>query len=123
MFALPWQALLVIGFGTLVLSFSVHLTRSVARTSRELALRLDEVQALTAESIEQERWKAQEETERRVLEAENRRKTDELEEARRLQLAMLPRELPEVEGLDIAAVELWGAGSTSVFGPSVATNR
>jgi len=98
----PWQALLVIGFGTLVLSFSVHLTRSVARTNRELALRFDEVEALTAESIEQERWKAQEETERRVLEAENRRKTGELEEARRLQLAMLPRQLPVVEGLDIA---------------------
>ncbi|MCP3962371.1 MAG: SpoIIE family protein phosphatase [bacterium] len=100
--AVPWQALLAVGFGTLALSFSVHLTRGVARTNRELALRLDEVEALTARSIEQERWKAQEETERRVLEAEDRRKTAELEEARRLQLAMLPRELPEVEGLDFA---------------------
>ncbi len=100
--AMPWQALLAVGFGTLALSFSVHLSRGVARTNRELALRLDEVEALTARSIEQERWKAQEEAERRVLEAEDRRKTAELEEARRLQLAMLPQQFPDLEGLDVA---------------------
>lgn len=37
----------------------------------------------------------------RLLEAENKRKTDELEEARQLQLSMLPKELPKLPHLDI----------------------
>lgn len=39
----------------------------------------------------------------RVHEAENERKTRELTQARELQLSMLPREMPRVAGLDIAA--------------------
>ncbi len=37
-----------------------------------------------------------------ILEAENERKTKELEEARELQLSMLPKELPQLAHLDIA---------------------
>jgi len=44
-----------------------------------------------------------EERERTILEAENARKTRELEEARRLQLSMLPRDLPRCDRLLIAA--------------------
>ena len=40
--------------------------------------------------------------ERRVLQGENERKTKELEEARELQLSMLPKELPQLPNLDIA---------------------
>jgi len=43
------------------------------------------------------------EAEKRALEIENERKTKELEEARQLQLSMLPKELPEVPDLEIAA--------------------
>jgi hypothetical protein len=39
----------------------------------------------------------------RVHEAENARKTEELAQARELQLSMLPKEMPRVSGLDIAA--------------------
>ncbi len=39
----------------------------------------------------------------RVVEAENERKTRELAQARELQLSMLPRALPSVRGLDLAA--------------------
>jgi serine phosphatase RsbU (regulator of sigma subunit)/ligand-binding sensor domain-containing protein len=42
------------------------------------------------------------EAERKMLEAENVRKTQELEEARNLQLSMLPKELPQLPNLDIA---------------------
>ncbi len=38
----------------------------------------------------------------RLLEAENRRKTEELEEARQLQLSMLPKKVPQIPHLDIA---------------------
>lgn len=43
------------------------------------------------------------EAEKRALEIENERKTKELEEARQLQLSMLPKKLPELPGFEIAA--------------------
>jgi streptogramin lyase len=43
------------------------------------------------------------ETNRREQKAENERKTKELEEARQLQLSMLPKELPDLPDLEIAA--------------------
>ena len=43
------------------------------------------------------------EAEKRAIEIENERKTKELEEARELQLSMLPRELPKLPNLEIAA--------------------
>ena len=42
------------------------------------------------------------EAQSRVIQAENERKTKELEEARELQLSMLPNELPNIDNLDIA---------------------
>jgi hypothetical protein len=42
----------------------------------------------------------------RVIEVENDRKSHELKQARDLQLSMLPRELPRLPGLDIAAITL-----------------
>jgi serine phosphatase RsbU (regulator of sigma subunit) len=42
------------------------------------------------------------ETQARAIQAENDRKTHELEEARKLQLSMLPKELPDIPGLQIA---------------------
>jgi len=56
-----------------------------------------------AEKMESQRKVVQEmEIERRLLEADNERKTKELEEARALQLSMLPKELPVLPNLDIA---------------------
>jgi ligand-binding sensor domain-containing protein/serine phosphatase RsbU (regulator of sigma subunit) len=43
------------------------------------------------------------EAEKRAIEIENERKTKELEEARELQLSMLPKELPKLPNLEIAA--------------------
>jgi serine phosphatase RsbU (regulator of sigma subunit) len=43
------------------------------------------------------------EAEKRALEIENERKTEELEQARQLQLSMLPKELPTLPDLEIAA--------------------
>ena len=39
---------------------------------------------------------------KRILQLENKRKTEELEEARKLQLSMLPRDVPQLPNLDIA---------------------
>ena len=92
----------LVGLGSLALCFSVYLTRRMARTNRELEAKLAEVESLTQKTIEQERWAAREEAERLVLEADNDRKTAELEEARQLQLAMLPKEIPRLRDFEIA---------------------
>jgi serine phosphatase RsbU (regulator of sigma subunit) len=49
-----------------------------------------------------ERRRKEEEIERRLLEAENERRKRELDEARDFQLSLLPRELPRIDGLDLA---------------------
>ena len=52
--------------------------------------------------LEQERHRRQQAIDRRLLEAENERQTEELEEARRFQLSLLPAALPEHPDLEIA---------------------
>ena len=74
-------------FGTLIMllapffSMSVYLARNVSKTRRKLET---------------------EELERQLLEVENTRKTEELEEARELQMSMLPDAPPELPNLDVA---------------------
>jgi serine phosphatase RsbU (regulator of sigma subunit) len=99
---IPHALTATLGVGSLALSFSVYLTRRIASTNRELEARLQEIDDLTAKTIEQERQVAREEVDRRLLEADNQRKTTELERARQLQLAMLPKQVPELEGFRIA---------------------
>ena len=62
-------------------SMSVYLARNFSRTSRKL-----ETEAL----------------ERQLLEVENTRKTEELEEARELQMSMLPQAAPQLPNLEVA---------------------
>jgi serine phosphatase RsbU (regulator of sigma subunit) len=52
--------------------------------------------------IEEERRRRQKEIERQVLEADNARKTRELEEARQFQLSLLPKTLPEHATFELA---------------------
>jgi serine phosphatase RsbU (regulator of sigma subunit) len=87
----------------LLLLSSIHLARRVATTWRELARRVEEVTRLSAEKLEQERRAREEEVARTRLEAEYARKARELEEARELQVSMLPKEPPRLPGLEIAA--------------------
>ena len=85
------------------LAVSIYLARNFARTNRDLAARLTQVQELSAREIEHERTttelKLQHERER----AENERRAQELEEARVLQLSMLPKQVPQLARFDIAA--------------------
>ena len=62
-------------------SMSVYLARNYSRTSRKLEREM---------------------VERQVLEVENTRKTEELEEARKLQMSMLPQTAPQLPNLDVA---------------------
>ncbi len=88
--------ILVVGsFFSIPLAMSVFLSQKIASTNEELAQKLIEVQELTDKAIAKE-------VERKVLQADNERKTAELEDARKLQLSMLPQIMPTVQGLDIA---------------------
>jgi len=87
----------------LALAMSFSLVRGVAQTNAELEAKLVEVQALSSQVLEQEREAHAKELRSRLLEADNERKTGELEAARTLQLSMLPASLPGVPGLDIGA--------------------
>ena len=96
------------GLLMLLISVSVYLAMGVAQTERDLEARLAEVERLSAENLEQEREKQRIETERQLLEADNRRKTEELEAARQLQLSMLPAEPPDHPHVDVA-FRMWTA--------------
>ncbi|NEP85241.1 MAG: response regulator, partial [Okeania sp. SIO3B3] len=56
-------------------------------------------------SLEKKRLRDRQAAYLQQLDLENQRKSDELEQARRTQLAMLPKEPPKVPFLDIAAVQ------------------
>ena len=75
---------------------SVFLARNFASTNRDLKTQLLQVETLSQQKIEHERASAE-------LRAENERRIKELEEARQLQLSMLPTKLPKIAGLEIAA--------------------
>lgn len=80
-FKINWELGLIILFLAPFFSMSVYLARNVSRTRRKLET---------------------EELERQLLEVENTRKTEELEEARELQMSMLPDAQPELPNLDVA---------------------
>jgi serine phosphatase RsbU (regulator of sigma subunit) len=105
---IPFASMVVL-IGTM----SLYLSREFARTNRELRKQLVEVARLSEEKLQQERRAQKEETERKLLEAEYRRKSEELEEARALQMSMLPREIPLHDRLEIAA---WIATASEVGG-------
>ncbi|HPG38385.1 MAG TPA: SpoIIE family protein phosphatase [bacterium] len=100
----PGNVEVVYVYGILILgiSVSVSLSLNFAGTHKKLQQQLDQVKRLSQKAIEQERHARDEEIARRLLEADNARKTKELEEARRLQLSMLPKTLPQLPNLDIA---------------------
>ena len=87
--------LFFIGLVSLPMTMSIYLARSIATTSKNLQKQLITVKELSQKELEQ-KLRAQK------AEAENERKTKELEEARQLQLSMLPKELPVIPNLDIA---------------------
>ena len=89
-FPRPFYAMLV-----LMVSMSFFLARNVARINRNLEKQLEQVKTLSEKTLRQE-------LERAELEAENARKTRELEEARQLQLSMLPKTIPRLRHLSIA---------------------
>lgn len=85
------------------ISVSIFLARNFARTNEDLAAQLEQVKTLSTRQLEHERTEAELRLQHEKERAENERRAKELEEARGLQLSMLPKCVPQVPGLDIAA--------------------
>jgi serine phosphatase RsbU (regulator of sigma subunit) len=92
----------VYGLVFLAITVSINLAKKMSDTHMDLEKQLVQVKELSQKTIEQERKVKEEELSRKLLEADNQRKTKELEEARKLQLSMLPNNVPEVPNLEIA---------------------
>lgn len=88
---------MIYGYGVigLVISMSIYLSYNFATINRELEEQLRNVEYQSNLVREQE-------ISRRLLEADNNRKTRELEDARRLQLSLLPQQIPSSDQFDIA---------------------
>ncbi len=89
-FPITYYAL--IGFA---ITMSVFLSRTFAWTNKDLEEQLEQVKILSEKTLRQELEQAK-------LEAENKRKSQELEKARELQLSMLPEKIPEIPSAEIA---------------------
>lgn len=88
----PIPLVYALGSFGMILALSIYLARDYARTNKHLEEQLLQVKQLSAAALEHEKVKA-----------ENERRAAELEEARQLQLSMLPKKLPQLPHLDIAA--------------------
>jgi serine phosphatase RsbU (regulator of sigma subunit) len=89
---LPITYYALVGFA---ITMSIFLSRTFAWTNKDLEKQLVQVKLLSEKTLNQELEKAR-------LEAENKRKSEELEQARALQLSMLPKKVPEREEMRIA---------------------
>lgn len=98
-----YQLNIIITILSVPLSVSIYLARNFARTNRHLADQLTQVQELSAREIEHQRTEAELRLQHEKERAENERRAEELEEARQLQLSMLPKKLPQLPNIDIAA--------------------
>ena len=92
----------VYGIVFLAVTVSINLSKKVSDTNKNLEKQLIQIKELSQITLEQERKAREEELARKLLKADNDRKTQELEEARDLQLSMLPRAVPIVPHLDIS---------------------
>ncbi len=95
------QSIYYYGVLIFILSMSISLARDFVQTNKILERKLEEVEQLSQKTLKQELEAKELETEKRILAADNERKTKELEEARKVQLSMLPQNLPEIPGLQI----------------------
>lgn len=113
---IPTMIIFFSGLFSLPLTMSVYLARDIAATNKDLKKQLITVKDLSEKELEHQKQTAEltleaekekaaaneAELRAQLAEAENERKTKELEEARQLQLSMLPAELPQLPNLDIA---------------------
>ncbi|MBS4035048.1 MAG: SpoIIE family protein phosphatase [Ignavibacterium sp.] len=94
--------IMILTITVLPILMAIYLAKTYGKTQNDLEEKIIKVQELSALQIEQERKNAELQLQAELERAENHRKTQELEQARRLQLSMLPTEIPKLTNLDIA---------------------
>ena len=101
----PREFYMVYTYGGAVFIFfmSLYLSSQFAVINKNLKKQLDQVKKLSEENILKEKKVREQEIKRRVLEEDNNRKTKELDEAKKLQLSMLPDKTPRLKGIKISA--------------------
>ncbi len=113
----------MIGLLCIPISMSIYLAKNIATTNENLIKQLATVKELSEKELEHQKRHAElelksekekaaareatlraeaAEAQKRAIQIEHDRKAKELEEARQLQLSMLPKKLPELPHLDIA---------------------
>jgi len=97
--ALP---IMIMTITVLPILMAIYLAKSYSKTQSDLEEKIVTVQGLSEKQIEQERKNAELQLQAELERVENERKTKELEQARQLQLSMLPKEIPSLPNLDIA---------------------
>lgn len=95
----------VFGYGMVgfAVAMSLFLSYNMSQMNKDLQTQLHKVKELSERTLEQERTANKLELEKRLIESENVRKTKELEEARKLQLSILPKSFPDLPHLEISA--------------------
>lgn len=96
------SGIFIYGVISFIISMSVYLAYEFIRTGKELEQKIGEVRTLSKANYEKEISAQKKEIEKKILEADNQRKTRELEDARKLQLSMLPKKIVNTEYFDIA---------------------
>ncbi|MCW9066410.1 MAG: hypothetical protein OQJ78_08930, partial [Ignavibacteriaceae bacterium] len=94
--------IMVFTITVLPIFMSIYLAKSYSKTQSDLEEKIVTVQELSDKQIEQERQNAELQLQAELERAENERKTRELDQARKLQLSMLPKDIPTLPNYDIA---------------------
>jgi len=93
---------IVLTITILPIFMAIYLAKSYGKTQSDLEEKIVTVQELSDKQIEQERQNAELKLQAELERAQNERKTKELDQARKLQLSMLPKDIPALPNYDIA---------------------
>ncbi len=86
-----------------VAAIALYLAKMFSERSRLLESKIEDLQNQNEKAIQKEKEYKKKEIAQRLLEAENTRKENEVEEARQIQLSLIPNSFPEMQNIDIDA--------------------
>ncbi|NLT50797.1 MAG: SpoIIE family protein phosphatase [Ignavibacteria bacterium] len=86
-----------------VAAIALYLAKMFSERSRLLESKIEDLQNQNEKAIQKEKEYKKKEIAQRLLEAENTRKENEVEEARQIQLSLIPNTFPEMPNIDIDA--------------------
>lgn len=86
-----------------MVSLACYLARVFSERSGYLEIQLEDLRTQNEKAIQKEKDYKKKEIAQRLLEAENSRKENEVEEARQIQLSLIPHSFPELKNIDVDA--------------------